>query len=177
MELTKVRYLSYAHLKIKSTDKLMDQKWNWRWLRLAHEVASWSKDKVKVGAVVVDENRNPRGFGYNGLPRGLDDDRPERQAQPLKSLYWEHAERNVLYACSRNGISCDGCTVYVTHWPCADCARGIIQSGIRTVVVDQACMDPTQYFYQKWADQIAESKQMFDEAGIRWSMVDAAPYT
>jgi dCMP deaminase len=143
-------------------------KWNQRWLSLAHEVASWSKDRVKVGAVLADHNRNPRGFGYNGIPRGLDDTNPSRQTKPLKNWYWEHAERNVIYACSRNGISCDDCTMYVTHFPCTDCARAIIQSGITQVVVDAECMDPSGVFYPRWQDQIQESQRMFDEAGVSW---------
>lgn len=145
----------------------MSDKWNHRWLRLAHEVASWSKDHVKVGAVIVDDLRNPRGFGYNGQPRGVADDLPERLVKPIKNWYFEHAERNVIYACARNGISCDDCTMYVTHAPCCDCARAIIQSGIKTVVVDAACSD-NQDFWQKWADQIAESERMCAESGVSW---------
>lgn len=150
----------------------MQHKWQKRWLRLAHEVASWSKDQVQVGAVIFDQNRNPRGFGYNGIPRGLDDTRPDRLQKPLKNWYFEHAERNVIYACSRNGISCDGCTIAVTHWPCTDCTRAIIQSGITQVIVDQACLDPQQYFYQKWQPQIEESQVMLAEAGIEVTVVD-----
>ena len=150
----------------------MQHKWQKRWLRLAHEVASWSKDQVQVGAVIFDQNRNPRGFGYNGIPRGLDDTRPDRLQKPLKNWYFEHAERNVIYACSRNGISCDGCTIAVTHWPCADCTRAIIQSGITQVIVDQACLDPQKYFYQKWQPQIEESQVMLAEAGIEVTVVD-----
>lgn len=150
---------------------MTDNKWHQRWLRLAHEVASWSKDQVQVGAVIADHNRNPRGFGYNGIPRGLDDDLPERREKPLKNWYCEHAERNVIYACSRNGISCDGCSIYVTHFPCCDCTRAIIQSGLRQVVVDSACLDPKGRFYQKWQQQIVESQRMLDEAGVDWSLV------
>ena len=150
----------------------MNTKWNQRWLALAHQVAGWSKDQTQVGAVISDHNRNPRGFGYNGIPRGLDDLAEDRQHKPKKNWYFEHAERNVIYACSRNGISCDNCTIYVTHFPCCDCTRAIIQSGIASVVVDAACMDPSQEFYQKWAEQIAESQQMLREAGVNWSLVD-----
>lgn len=150
----------------------MDEKWQTRWLRLAHEVSTWSKDQTKVGAVIFDQNRNPRGFGYNGIPRGLDDDRADRLTRPLKPWYFEHAERNVIYACSKNGISCDGCTMAVTHFPCCDCARAIIQSGIRHVMVDASCMREDSYFFQKWSEQIQESKLMFDEAGILCELVD-----
>lgn len=150
-----------------STNIVMPHKWNTRWLKLAHEVAAWSKDHVKVGAVIADDLRNPRGFGYNGQPRGLADDRTDRMQKPLKNWYFEHAERNVIYACARNGISCDACTMYVTHAPCCDCARAIIQSGIKQVVVDAACRDPASAFWQKWQDQITESEIMLQEAGVQ----------
>jgi dCMP deaminase len=149
----------------------MQQKWAQRWLRLAHEVASWSKDQVQVGAVIADQNRNPRGFGYNGMPRGLHDDHEARVEKPLKNWYFEHAERNVIYACARNGISCDACTMYVTHFPCCDCTRAIIQSGITHVVVDATCMQDHMTFYQKWSDQITESQTMMTEAGVSWELV------
>jgi dCMP deaminase len=149
----------------------VSDKWQNRWIKLAHEVASWSKDQVKVGAVLADSNRNPRGFGYNGMPRGLDDEQPDRLTKPKKNWYFEHAERNVLYACARNGIRCDDCTMYVTHFPCCDCTRAIIQSGIRSVVVDATCMDPNTYFYQKWSEQITESQIMMTEAGVHWELV------
>jgi dCMP deaminase len=146
-------------------------KWPRRWLSLAHEVASWSKDQTQVGAVIFDRNRNPRGFGYNGIPRGLDDQNPVRTQKPLKNWYFEHAERNVIYACSRNGISCDDCTLAVTHWPCTDCTRAIIQSGISTVIVDESCLDKCGEFYQKWKDQIQESEIMLQEAGVEIQLV------
>jgi dCMP deaminase len=153
----------------------MEEKWQTRWLRLAHEVSTWSKDQTKVGAVIFDQNRNPRGFGYNGIPRGLDDALPARLVKPLKPWYFEHAERNVIYACSKNGISCDGCTIAVTHFPCCDCARAIIQSGITHVMVDAACMEPTSYFFQKWQEQIHESALMFQEAGVQCELIVLTP--
>lgn len=161
-------YLSQAIHMVNHTDKL---KWSRRWLQLAHEVSTWSKDQTQVGAVIFDKNRNPRGFGYNGIPRGLNDATPVRLVKPLKNWYFEHAERNVIYACSRNGISCDDCTMAVTHWPCTDCTRAIIQSGIREVIVDEACLDPQGVFYQKWQDQIKESRLMLQEAGVHTQTV------
>jgi dCMP deaminase len=149
----------------------MNEKWQTRFLGLAHEVASWSKDLTKVGAVIVDANRNPRGFGYNGMPRGLDDTLPDRMVRPVKWWMWEHAERNCLYAAARNGISCDGCTILVTHAPCCDCTRGIIQSGIIRVIVDEACMNPAEEFYQKWHEQIEVSRAMMAECGVDFQTV------
>jgi dCMP deaminase len=152
-------------------------KWHNRFIGLAKHVATWSKDSTQVGAVIVDSNRNPRGFGYNGMPRNLNDDDITRHQQPLKKLYWEHAERNVVYACARNGISCDDCTLYTTHWPCCDCARAIIQSGITTLVVSSDSLDPSSTFFQKWNVEIQESKNMLEEAGIECLVVDYIPET
>lgn len=149
----------------------MSEKWHKRFLSLAHEVASWSKDHVQVGAVVIDDNRNPRGFGYNGVPRNIDDTQPSIWEKPRKNWYFEHAERNVIYACARNGISCDNCTLVVTHWPCCDCTRAIIQSGISHVVVDEACLDPNGVFWEKWNTQIQESQNMLQEAGVDYTVV------
>jgi len=151
---------------------IFDHQWNKRWLLLAHQVATWSKDQTKVGAVIFDHNRNPRGFGYNGIPRGLDDQKYLDIEQPYKSWTFEHAERNVIYSCARNGISCDGCTLAVTHWPCCDCSRAIIQSGISHVLVDQACMDPSLPFFQKWQPQIQLSQQLLMQAQVNWLLVD-----
>jgi dCMP deaminase len=106
----------------------------------------------------VDQNRNPRGFGYNGMPRGLDDHVPERSQPPLKNWLYEHAERNVIYSASRIGIPIEGCWIFTTHFPCVDCARAIVQSGLKCVTVDSACMVPDSAFYRKWKDQIAVSK-------------------
>ena len=146
----------------------MSHKWNQRWLRLAHEVASWSKDEIKVGAVIFDKNRNPRGFGYNGPPRNIDDSDPHVWQKPQKNWLFEHAERNVVYACARNGISCDDCTLVVTHWPCCDCTRAIIQSGITHLIVDQACLDSKGVFFAKWSDQIEVSQNMLKAAGVNY---------
>jgi dCMP deaminase len=150
----------------------MSEKWHQRFLSLAHEVASWSKDHVQVGAVVIDDNRNPRGFGYNGVPRNIDDAQPAIWDKPKKNWYFEHAERNVIYACARNGISCDNCTLVVTHWPCCDCTRAIIQSGIKHVVVDGQCLDTDGVFWQKWQEQIKESQLMLTQAGVEYTIVD-----
>jgi dCMP deaminase len=88
--------------------------------------------------------------------------------KPQKNWLFEHAERNVVYACARNGISCDDCTLVVTHWPCCDCTRAIIQSGITHLIVDQACLDSTGIFFTKWSEQIQVSQNMLKAAGVNY---------
>ncbi|MCK5297054.1 MAG: dCMP deaminase family protein [Alphaproteobacteria bacterium] len=115
---------------------MIDKKWDKRFLEVATLVASWSKDRsTQVGAVVVGSKKEIRAMGYNGFPRGVNDDIDERHERPVKYDFTEHAERNAIYNACYTGVSLDNCTIYVTHVPCSDCARAIIQSGIKRVVV------------------------------------------
>ena len=140
-------------------------KWHSRFLKLAHEVASWSKDRsTKVGAVIMGPDRDPRSFGYNGFPRNVNDEVEERHERPLKYSWTEHAERNALANCNRVGIPTKGCTIYITHFPCPDCARMIIQSGLAKVVVDEKCMEAD--FGTRWRESLEIAKEMLSEAGV-----------
>jgi dCMP deaminase len=149
----------------------MNSKWHSRFLKLAHEIASWSKDNSsKVGSVIVDDDRTPRSFGYNGFPRGVDDNVPERQNRPLKIKFSTHAEQNALNHCAKHGIAVDGCTIFVTHHPCDSCSRSIIGSGIKTVIVDEASLKSE--FAERWKDDIAVAQTMFKEAGVELILVN-----
>lgn len=142
------------------------EKWNKRFLNLAYEVASWSKDtSTKTGAVIMTKNGEPVSFGYNGLPPDVRDDVPERNERPLKYKYYEHAERNAIYGATIANLS--DCVLYCTHYPCTDCARGIIRKRIKTVVVDakhgtSGCTG----FNERWNESFSESRIMFEEAGV-----------
>ncbi|HUS53849.1 MAG TPA: deaminase [Thermohalobaculum sp.] len=77
-----------------------------------------------------------RATGFNGLPRGVkanDDSRFDRKSGE-KFFWFEHAERNAIYNAARIGTAVGGCSIYVNRFPCADCARAIIQSGIGKVL-------------------------------------------
>lgn len=131
-------------------------------MRLANEVATWSKDpSMKVGAVVVDDKRSIRATGYNGPPREvLDQER--RWERPGKYNYVAHAEENAVAQAARIGVSLSGCTLYVSSLPpCSTCARLIIQSGIIRVVVESTEIP------ERWADSMEASRCMFKEAGIK----------
>ena len=131
-------------------------------------IAGWSKDtSTKTGAIVVGPDREIRATGYNGLVRGVDDDKPERMERPTKYDFFEHAERNAIYNACLTGTSLKGCVMYATHPPCTDCARAIIQSGIKTVVTNELEVrnDITS---QTWRDKLEYSRQMFEEAGVEY---------
>ncbi len=151
----------------------MSAKWDARFLRLAHEVSTWSKDRsTQVGAVIVGDDKTPGPYGYNGFPRDVDDDAEDRHQRPSKYRWTEHAERNAIYNAARIGMGLKGCTMYVTHVPCADCARAIVQVGIREVVVDRACMED-RGFNDRWDEESQVTREMLKEAGVTLRMAGA----
>ncbi len=145
---------------------MFSEKWHKRFMEVAELVKTWSKDpSTKVGAVVVGPDREIRSTGYNGLVRGVDDNKPERLERPTKYDFFEHAERNAVYNACLIGASLKGCVIYVTSMPCPDCARAIIQSGIKMVVTHKVIIDESSPA-NTWRDKLAYSEEMFKEAGV-----------
>lgn len=103
------------------------ERWDLRFLRLADEVASWSKDpKHRVGAVLADPHNRVVGIGYNGFPDRYPDD-PAMLASEAKHEGMVHAEMNAILNCP---VPVRGCTLYSTHSPCRPCQPMIVQAGI-----------------------------------------------
>jgi len=143
--------------------------WNKKWLDLVDHISAWSRDpSTKVAAVIVDSRNNIRSLGYNGLPRDVVDDMEERWERPIKYKWVEHAERNAIYAAATHGTPIGGCTIYLGWYPCADCARAIIQSGIVNVIIDGRKYDPVIATARdsRWAEDFAVAEIMFGEAGV-----------
>lgn len=96
-----------------------------------------SKDpSTKVGACIVDQNHKVVSIGYNGMPRGVDESQlswEKGEGLDSKYLYVCHAEFNAILN-TRNGSALEGCTIYVTLFPCNECAKAIIQTGIKELV-------------------------------------------
>lgn len=86
----------------------------------------------KVGAVIADTRGAILRSGYNGALSGFKHCEPHNDHQPCETS--EHAERNALYWCCRNGVATEGTLMYCTDAPCHGCARGIVQAGIISVV-------------------------------------------
>lgn len=136
--------------------------WDTRHLRSARDIAEErSKDTTKVGAVLVSPFGAEILNAYNGPPKGVKDD-PSRFERPTKYLFANHAEANLIAFAARHGIRTDGCSVYVTHHPCAACARQMIQAGIRRVVVGAGTFTTAA----RWGDDITAARAMFAEAGV-----------
>jgi len=132
---------------------------------LANTVKLKSKDeRTQIGAVIVGTDNEIVSTGYNSFPRGLDDTIIERQEKPEKYFWFEHAERNAIYNAARIGVSTKGTTMYLSHWfPCADCARGIINAGIIKLYCDKP--DDTKKS-SSYIESFKRSKEMLLEAGV-----------
>ena len=122
-----------------------------------------SKDpNTQVGACIVNSENKILSLGYNGMPTGCDDDLMpwKREGAPIdtKYMYVCHAELNAIL--NRSTGSLKDAKLYVTLFPCNECAKAIIQTGIREVV----------YLSDKYcgADDNVASKRMFDMVGIEY---------
>ena len=142
-------------------------KWDVRYLNLAKEVSTWSKDpSSKIGAVAVGSKGQVLSQGYNGFPRGIFDGGARLNDRELKYKYIVHAEQNLIYNATYNGVSLDGATLYVTGLPvCSECAKGVIQVGIKRVVM------PEQDIKENWKESWNYSKVFFNEAGVKYDFV------
>lgn len=134
--------------------------WDEYFMGLAHLSAKRSKDpNTQVGAVIVSKEHRVVGIGYNGFPNGCDDDEfPwERDGAfaDTKYPYVVHAELNAILNSIQN---LNGCSIYVSLFPCNECAKAIIQSGISRIV----------YESDKYAqtDGTIASKRMLRAAGV-----------
>ncbi len=146
----------------------MSLKWDLRFIELAKHIAGWSKDpSTKVGCVVVGEDREIRSTGFNGFPRGINDDAERLSNREKKYPLICHAEENAIMHAARIGISLKHSTAYVTWPPCSRCARSLIQAGIREVVYSSEEPIP-----DRWLEDFKISTDMLKEAKILVRSVD-----
>lgn len=133
-----------------------------KFVAIAKAVASLSKDRsTQVGAIALGPSTDIRAMGYNGFPRGCDDDVEARHERPEKYFWTEHAERNLIFNAARNGIKLDGCTLIVSGLhPCMDCARAIVQAGFVEVIAPAVDLD------ERWADNSRRARELFAECGV-----------
>lgn len=138
-------------------------KWTRRYLDIAKEVSTWSKDPSKqIGAIAVGDKGQILSQGYNGFPRGVKDTDDRYNNREEKYKYVVHGEMNCIYNACNSGVSLNGATLYVTGLPvCSECAKGIIQVGIKKVVMEYPKDIPPI-----WEQSVQLTKQMFLEANV-----------
>jgi dCMP deaminase len=142
-------------------------KWDQRFLKLAEEVASWSKDPSrKIGAVAIGAKGQVLAQGFNGFPRGIDDSEERYNDRERKYELVVHAEMNVIYNATYSGVSLDGATLYVTGLPvCSECAKGIVQVGIKRVIMREMEIP------ESWLSSWHKTREIFHEAKILFEFI------
>lgn len=146
-------------------------KWDVRFLKLAREVSTWSKDPAKkIGAVIVNDDRLVLSTGYNGFPKGIRDTERRLNNRDLKLELVVHAEMNAIYNATRNGIALNDATLYCWGLPiCSRCALGIISAGVKRVVMIQT---EESALSVRWSNEAAMAISYFDECGIETAFID-----
>jgi dCMP deaminase len=138
-------------------------KWSKRFMELAEHVAQWSKDpSTKVGCVIVDKQNRVVSLGFNGFPRGVIDKNLRYMDKETKYLFVAHAERNAL---DNAPLSVEGCTLYSPLLPCNECAKSIIQKGIKKVVSYKPTEERPNLHWNI-------TEKMFFEAGVELYLIN-----
>jgi len=138
-------------------------------MKMAYLVASKSKDRsMKCGCVLVGDGHSLLSTGYNGFPRLCNDKIESRYERPEKYAWTEHAERNSIYNAARNGVKLLNSTAYITGFPCVDCARAIVQSGVEEIVIPTKDTDPffIESRWDDWAESFVKARTMLEEGQV-----------
>lgn len=136
--------------------------WDDYFMTMVYLASTRSKDEhTKVGAVIVNDLNVVMSMGYNSFVRGINDYVPARHERPEKYFWFEHSERNAIYNATRD---LRGCRMYTNGVPCMDCGRGIVQVGIKEVIVDETWNEDNK---AKWEEHATRTLEMFDEAGVK----------
>lgn len=132
------------------------------------EINTWSKDpSTKVSAAIFN-GKYPICSSYNGFPPGVEDTEERLNNRPLKYKIVQHAEANAITTCARLGIKTEGMSMAVSLFPCTTCAGMIIGAGIKEVIT----VEPSEDAKSRWAEDFELAKQLFNEAGVKITIVD-----
>lgn len=147
---------------MKETDK-----WDARFLKIAYEVSTWSKDPgTRVGAVLV-QDRRVIATGYNGFPQGISDSLERYADRETKLAFTVHAEVNAILNAAKNGAETGKATLYVTFPPCVRCATSIIQAGITRLICPSLDSSP-----ERWRSSFEDGQLLLNEAKIQVKFFD-----
>jgi len=137
-------------------------KWDTRFLRVAEEIRTWSRDPgTKVGCVLVLDKRI-LSVGFNGFPQNLSDSLDLYEDRDYKLAVTVHAEANAIMNAAKNGAKTQSCTAYVTFPPCSQCAAALIQAGVETVI----CPDPADA-PERWRASFKLANNMLYQSGVK----------
>jgi 8-oxo-dGTP diphosphatase len=140
------------------------------YLKQAYEFAAKSSadPSTQAGALLVNAAGKIVSWGTNRLPIGVLE-LPERFIRPTKYAFFTHAESAAIVDAARRGIQTEGLVMYAPWSACSDCAKVIIDAGVKRVVAHQKIMDGS---YNQWPESIRIAKEMFQEAGVNYELID-----
>lgn len=142
-------------------------KWDRRFLEVAYMCASWSKDPEDgVGTVLVSSDKRQVSWGYNGFPGGVDDSYERLHDKTIKRHFTLHSELNALL---NSAVDVRGWTMYCTKFPCMECAKAIVQTGIVRLVCEESYED------SNWAIDQFHAGKLLGEAGVRIDTFERRP--
>ncbi len=150
-------------------------KWDILWIDTAQRFSEESKDRsTKVGCVLVTPDRKTFiSSGWNGFPRGINDDVDERHERPEKYMWVIHAERNSIYNHARDGgVGLIGAVAYMNYlpFPCSNCLGSFVQAGISLIIGPDIAFPGVGKGKEYDLDNI--TPQIFAETGIQYRAVD-----
>lgn len=144
-----------------------DEKWHVRFLKLAEEIATFSKDPSTKVACILVRDRRIVSTGYNGFPKNLSDSFDRLINREQKYNMTVHAEVNAVTTAALHGVSTEHCTAYVTFSPCSRCAAVLINAGITAVYVSGGSIIP-----DRWLENFILASNMLAEAGVHYQVID-----
>jgi dCMP deaminase len=142
--------------------------WKNRYLSLAKEISTWSKDpSTQVGSVAIGNQGQVLSQGYNGFPRKFPDKLALYEDREQKYKYTIHAEMNCIYHATLNGISLEGSTIFIygLH-ACHECAKGLCQVGVKAVIAQKS--DKSN---QRWQDSCNLADEIFSQQGVYYEKI------
>ena len=164
--LLNLRKIGIGGYRYGGFDELKQLKWDVHYMELAFMWARKSCDtSTRNGCIFVDpEDQTQLAAGYNGLPRGVEATEKRLNERPYKYYWFEHAERNAIDNAARVGVSLKGSTVYLTGYPCASCARGLVNVGTKRLVVPEM-----EVFAGRgdWKENLEIGALILHEGGVR----------
>lgn len=136
------------------------------YVEVVNTLSKLSEDNKRQVAAIIVKNDNIISFGVNKLPESVNKFE-ERKSKQLKGFWFLHAERDAIYKSVRDGVSLNGTEIYVNYFPCSDCARAIISSGIKKIYTPKPDLT-----HQKWGESWKIAAIMFGESDVEVVFVD-----
>jgi|TARA_B110000091_G_scaffold209549_1_gene250903 dCMP deaminase len=131
-------------------------------LALCNKVATASPDSKQVGCVITSPKGEVLVTACNDFVHGAAHT-SERLQRPTKYHWIEHAERNAIYKAAAAGIPLKGAIMHINWWPCVDCCRAIIQSGITKIISSRG----PDFDHPRWGEQFRVVQQILDESDVK----------